>query len=247
MSLCVVAWKWRPNGTWSRQYDSVHVNALEKMLKAHLHIPHRLVCVTDDPRGINCETIPLWEHGETKTPQNKPNCYRRLYAFSKDAQKYFGPRFVSIDLDCLIVPGPDGKGLTPLIDQPGFMIVKGYREDTKKGCCPYNGSMWMMDTGAHSQVWEEFSPENSPALAQKNVLPNGHRYYGSDQAWIAHMMPNQKTWGPEDGVLSFVRDAQAHKIPSICRVMFFAGHMKPWSEKMQVVNKSIWEEYRKYL
>lgn len=245
--LVVVCWKWRPNGTWSRTYESVHVNALEKMLKSHLHIPHRLVCVTDDPIGINCETIPLWSHGETQTQPNKPNCYRRLYAFSKEAASIFGRRFLSIDLDCLLMPGPDGQGITTIIPETGFRIVNGYREDTKKGCCAYNGSMFIMEAGAHAEVWERYDPLTSPDLARTNVLPNGHKYYGSDQAWIAHMMPGEKTWGPEDGVLSFVRDAKNHEIPKNCRVMFFAGHMKPWSPKMESVNKTIWDEYKKYL
>lgn len=248
MTLTIVSWLWKPNGTWARAYSPDHVNALERMLKAHLHIPHRLVCVTDDPKGINCETIPLWDHGTVKTQLNKPNCYKRLYAFSRDAESIFGKRFVSIDIDCLIMPGPDGKGMTPLVDHAEkFMIVSGYREKENKGCCPYNGSMWMMDTGAHEKVWTDFDPLLSPALARENVMPNGTRYYGSDQAWIAHCLPGQKTWGPKDGVMSFVRDVKGAAIPASCRIMFFAGHLKPWSGPLKTNNPDIYNEYRKYL
>lgn len=246
--ITVVCWKWRPNGTWSRHYNSDHVNALERMLKQHLHTPHKLVCVTDDPTGINCETVPLWEYGETKTLPEKPNCYRRLYAFSNEAKNIFGDKFISIDLDCLIMPGPDGEGITPLVNQPDdFVIVNGYREATKKGCCPYNGSMWLLKAGSRAAAWEEFNPEKSPIEAQSNVLPNGKKYYGSDQAWLAHKFPNEKTWGPDDGVMSFVRDAKGKEIPESCRIMFFAGHIKPWSNHLQIGHPPIWNEYRKYL
>lgn len=244
--LTVVLWRWKKANGWSLNYTAEHVNAMCRMLKAHLHMAHRVVCVTDDPDGIECETIPLWEHGTTETLHGKPNCFKRLYAFSKDVVPIFGPRFVSMDLDCVIFPGRDGKGITPLFENDNdFMIVNGWRN--QRGCCPYNGSMWLMNTGARSHVWDTFDPITSPEATKGNRMPSGTKWFGSDQCWIAHAAPDEKTWCRADGVMSFVRDAKSRRVPHDCRIMFFAGHMKPWSSRMRTVNPTLGAEYQKYL
>jgi hypothetical protein len=245
--LTICTFLWKPNGTWSRRYEAKHVNAWARMITANLHIPHRLVCVTDDPTGIEIPTVPLWPMPIIQVAPNKPNCYKRLYAFSKNVKCWFGSRFAQIDLDCLIRPGPDGKGITPLLDHTDdFRILHGIRNG--RGCCPYNGSIWQMDTGARDHVWTSFDPKKSPDLSHKNTLPSGKKYYGSDQAWIAHCLPNEKTWDRGDGICSYVRDmGPADKIPDDCRIMFFAGAEKPWTDLVKQFHPSIWNEYSKYL
>ncbi len=65
------------------------------MLERHVHIPHRLVCVTDDPAGIDprVEIVPLWDKCRALG-----GCYNRLWVFSHEARDLFGDRFVCIDL-----------------------------------------------------------------------------------------------------------------------------------------------------
>jgi len=244
--LVIVTWLWGSTG-WRTGYGPEHVNACQRMVAKHLHVPHRFVCVTDNPEGIECETIPLWNHPVVDVERNKPNCYRRLYAFSKEAAQLFGPRFVSLDIDCLIMPGPDGRGITPLFENDAdFKILNGWRDE--RGCNPYNGSLWLMNAGARSHTWDNFDPAKSPAIAAQNKMPNGKNYYGSDQAWIAHSNPNEPTWCREDGILSYVRDmSHEDKIPKDCRIMFFAGQRKPWTPIMSRVHPAIWKEYQKYL
>jgi hypothetical protein len=250
--LTFVLWRWRKYQDWSLNYGADHVNAMCRQIDTHHHAPHRIVCVTDDPDGIECETIPLWDHGQVETERGKPNCYRRLYAFSKDVLPLFGPRFVSIDLDCVILPGPDGQGITPLFQNDNdFMIVNGWRgakdSPNGKGCCPYNGSMWMMNTGAREKVWTEFDPLISPQQHLNLRMPNGHKWFGSDQTWIALQCPDEKTWDAADGVYSFVRDARSRSQFTECRIMHFAGIMKPWTNQLARVNPMLWAEYKKYL
>ena len=184
------------------------------MVSRNLRMKHRLVCVTTetdlppyveriDPPGEFEDVAPQWG-------PRKPNCYRRLVMFRSDAAKTFGRRFVSMDLDC-IVGGP----LDPLFNRPEeFVIFKGTAPER-----PYNGSMMLLKAGARSQVYDEFDQAGADA--------SGARFYGSDQAWLAHILgPNEATWGEADGVwfldryLQFVRKVN----PTI---LFFPGKRKP--------------------
>jgi len=81
--LTVITWLWGSTG-WRQGYNATHVNTLEKMVAANLSIPHVFKCITDMPEGINCETVPLWPSPPTQTHPTKPNCYRRLRAFSEE-------------------------------------------------------------------------------------------------------------------------------------------------------------------
>lgn len=252
--LTVVLWKWERFNGWSDNYKVAHVNAVCRMLKEHLHIPHRILLITDRPDDpVECDTYPLWDHPVVQTPSGHPNCYKRLYAFSKDMKPVLGDRFVSIDLDCLILPGPDGRGITPLFENDNdFMIMNGWRgsspsDERGKGCCPYNGSIWMMKTGERSHVWDDFDPLTSPSATKDMRMPNGQKWYGSDQCWIAYKCPDEKTWGLKDGVQSFIRDGRGKRLGMECRVMFFPGHVKPWSNPMARLNLDIWNTYRKYV
>jgi len=38
---------------WGIKYDREYVNRLYSMVERNLTIPHRFICVTDDPRELN--------------------------------------------------------------------------------------------------------------------------------------------------------------------------------------------------
>src|SRR4030095_16148363 len=62
--LTVVCWKWRRPVTYRSQYAPETVHTLRRMVAAHYAKPHRFVCVTDDPTGLDgIETIPIWQDG----------------------------------------------------------------------------------------------------------------------------------------------------------------------------------------
>jgi hypothetical protein len=129
--LTFVCWKWHKDAKqqWRRNYNSNHVLALYRMLKANVTMPFRLICVTDDPGGLDdrIEVIPLWDHFPVANRGAKPNCYRRLYAFSKEAEALFGKKFVSIDLDLVIL-----KNIDSLFEGgEDFKIMQGW-------AAPYN-------------------------------------------------------------------------------------------------------------
>lgn len=235
--LTVICWLWKSTG-WRHGYSYVHVNAMQRMLERHLKIPHRLVCVTDNPEGINCETVPLWEQPIVNVAAHSPNCYRRLWVFSGEAREIFGDVILSIDLDCVIM-----DDITPIIDTSlEFKINKGI-------ICPYNGAMWLLKTGSRSFVWNCFDPEISPGLAAEQKNEDGRNYFGSDQAWISYCLKNEAVWTAEDGIYHFSDHITTKKNPVAenTRIMFFAGRLKPWMPYVYKLSPMLYNEYQQYL
>lgn len=179
-------------------------------------MPHRLAVVTHEdiniggvevirpPTDFDNVRIPTWN-------EKKPQCLRRLTMFKPDAAKWFGPRIISMDMDCVIT-GP----LDPLFNtNDDFRITIGTAPKQR----PYNGSLMMIKAGARPQVYNDFTPQRA-AMAGKHFL-------GSDQAWIAFSLGwGERTWDEKDGAVWF--SPRYSMTPPDCRVMFFPGTPKPW-------------------
>lgn len=218
--LSVVSWLWRAPKGYRSQFGAKHVNILASMVSRNYAAPHRFICVTDAPDGINSdiEIVPLWnDHAHIPSPHGpgNPSCYRRLKAFSAEAEEMFGKRFVSIDLDTVIV-----GDLAPIFDRTEDFIIWG---DTNPST-PYNGGLFMMTAGARRQVWETFDPARSPTVARKMG------YFGSDQAWIGACLGKKEAkWGTADGVYSY-RNHIKHtggRLPPGARIILFHGQTDP--------------------
>lgn len=233
----VICWKWQPAPGYRSTFGPEAVNILRRMVARHYDHPHRFVCCTDDPRGIDpaVEIVPLWrDHATLLSPHGpgKPSCYRRLRAFSDEAATWFGRRFVSLDLDCVIV-----GDLTPLWDRPEeFVIWTGQNSTT-----PYNSSMYVLTAAARRQVWDTFDPRTSPARTA------AAGFYGSDQAWLcACLGPREATWTKADGVYSFRNDLKfkTSSLPANARIVMFHGHRDPWDDPMCRELAWVREHYR---
>ena len=95
-----------------------------------------------------------------------------------ESQKYNG-KIISLDLDVVIT-----GSLDRIFDRnESFVILCGANAENP---CPYNGSVFMFDSGTHCNLWTEFS------LAKAQTIP----YYDfpDDQGWFWHMLPNAATW-----------------------------------------------------
>jgi hypothetical protein len=215
--LTVLTWLWKQPESRA-EYDARAVNVWAHMVSRNLSMPHRIACVTDMPEGIEpwIELIaPPGDFLDISNPDwsgKKPQCYRRLSMFRRDAAKIFGERFVCMDLDC-VVSGP----LDPLFDRGDDLVL--YRGTARTR--PYNGSMMLIRAGCRPQVFETFN--------QAAALESGALFCGSDQAWLAHCLGwNEKVWDEADGVYFFgSRYARLRRaVPP--RVLFFPGNVKPW-------------------
>ena len=218
-------------------FTAEHVNTFRNMVERHYPDEHEVVCITNMPEGIDerVRIVPLWdEYSDLHSPHgaHQPACYRRLRAFSSEMRDLIGPRFVSVDLDCVIV-----DDMRPLWNRTEDFVIYNYPMRTT----PYNGSMWLMDAGAREKVYTDFDPEISPQLARKAA------FKGSDQAWMCYALgPNEATWGYKDGIVAFRSDLKHRNyvLPPQSRIVFFQGLVDPWHSHALKVAPWIKDHYK---
>ena len=235
--LEVICWKWEPPANYRSQFRAVHVNILRHMVRRHLTIPHRFSCITDNPVGIEpgIRIIPLWKDLEgVRNPnvKNGPSCYRRLKAFSAEAEQIIGKRILSIDLDCVIT-----DDLVPLVSREEEFICWG---DTAKGTY-YNGGLWMLTAGTRTRVWDTFDHKTSPRETSRQ------RIIGSDQAWISLCLGGgEAKWGRDDGVYSFRNHihGKGSQLPQNAKIILFHGGHDPWHVNIQADYPWVKEFYK---
>lgn len=217
----IICWLWRqPEGRTS--YDASHVNIFADMVRRNCSIPFSLGCVTDMPEGINpgVDIIPLpTDFAEVKPVwgPRKPNCFRRLAMYRRDAADIFGgERIASFDLDCVI-----GGDLAPVLDRTEDLVLfKGTSPDRY-----YNGSLQLLTAGCRPQVFDDFN--------QAAALESGERFCGSDQAWLMHKLgPGEATWDEADGVYFYGRDWTSLRDTVAPRILFYPGKLKPWTARL---------------
>lgn len=222
--LTFVCWKWIRPGY--RAFLPEYVNILRGMIARHYEPPHRFVCITDDPEGLDggVEAIPMpVTFGSTANPAGArfPSCYRRLWNFSADAVRVLGPRIVALDIDVIIT-----GDLRPLFDRPeNFVAWTDSRESWQHKIA---GGLYMLRTGTHTHVWERFDPERSPDEARACGVN------GSDQGWMSYTLyPPQGAWTAADGVYSSKWIKPGRPLPHEVRIVSTPGDLKPWSPELQ--------------
>jgi hypothetical protein len=222
--LTVVCWKWQQPGGRAK-FSSEHVNVLRNMVERNYRNEHQVVCFTDDDRGIDrrVRCFPVSNsHGNLQNPLGPeyPSCYRRLVAFSPGFEQYVGERFISLDLDCVIV-----DDVTTLWDRPEDIVF--WQSPIRAP--DYNGSMWMVRTGSREELYTEFDPKTVPELTHKaNKI-------GSDQGWFSYRCPGEAVWTQDDGVWSWKPQLRNRRwiLPPGARIVFFPGAEQPWDESTQ--------------
>lgn len=230
--LTIVGWLWRdPN--CRTQYTVDHVNTWARMIHRNLTLEHRFLVFTDDTNDVfdpPIEKAPLWKEWHLlDNPQwqgDRPQCYVRLQAFSRapEVMKLLGPRYVSIDLDCVVMGNLDKI----LGRKEPFLIWKRPIIDKRKKKDVYNGSLWMMDTGCRPEVWEEFN-----GAVSTSSIPQEKEFLMTDQGWLLYKLgPKQPGWTEKDGVFMWSwLQRKGIPPPENCKIIFFNGFWKPWNYK----------------
>lgn len=234
--LSVVCWKWTQVGCRSK-FDASHVNVLRNMVERNYRGDWQMVCFTDDPTGIDprVKTVRIRDvFSDLHNPVGReyPSCYRRLSAFDSDFHEYVGGRFVSVDLDCVII-----KDITPLWDRTEDIVF--WQSPIRAP--DYNGSMWLVRTGSRPQLYKDFNPEKSPIITkQANKL-------GSDQGWFSFRCPGEAVWTSDrDGIYAWNPQLLNRRwlLPPNASIVFFPGIENPWHESSQRKAPWILEHYR---
>jgi len=232
--LTVLSWKWGAA-------QAEHVNIHKRMIARTLKRPHRYLCVTDDTRGVQAETFPLWDDLSTLVSPHgvdKPSCYRRLKIFDPETTRAMGIRdddiVLSIDLDVVAIKDLDfllSRGGDA--DFIGWIIHCGWHHRT------VNGTIFMLRAGRLPHIWHQFDPAKSPAIARHSG------YFGTDQGWLSLNLAHWPGWTREDGVVPFTGDlAHRSALPPHTRLVSFHGTRKPWDEYVQKAHPWILEHWR---
>ena len=229
--ISIVTFKWKNSKQGYKlknpvEYSAEHVNILYASIKRNTTIPFKFFCVTDDTTGIAPEinTINLWDKCK-----NLGGCYNRLFIFSEEVKDLFGPRFISIDLDCAIVSNIDDI----LRNDNDFVINTFY--NTGSWGQKYNGALIMMDTGSRSKVWKTFDYEESPKLMAE--MKKQEKLVGSDQAWIQYVLgEDENRFTPDDdGVYDYKSLKKFdYELPSNAKIIFFPGKQDPKLKKENI-------------
>jgi hypothetical protein len=226
--LTIVTFKWNhtsgeplPAVARGVKYDAEYVNKLYHAIERNLTIPHRFVCITDDPTGIDCETFPLWDWG-----REYGRCFTRLKLFDPAMKREFGKRIACIDLDTVITGNLDG-----VFGLKENFIIHSYYPDRHKYQQKYNGSLLMMNTGCRPQVFSEFKGKESVELLKN--LQDEKKILGSDQGWINYILGDDEARFGEDDGIYHLRNIMHHpkrkrgELPKGVKMVMFSGNQDP--------------------
>ncbi|MBZ9759485.1 hypothetical protein LB553_01100 [Mesorhizobium sp. CA8] len=189
---------------WGTKYGPEYVAKLASAVRRNLKQPHRFAVFFPQEEDAYLTEI--------------PGCFARLRAFDPEWQASNGiepgDKIVCMDLDLVVTGSLDG-----LFDRyEPFTILQGVNSANP---CPFNGSLWALTAGYRPDVWHEFSPE----LAAKVPFYE----FPDDQAWLADMIPEARSFGPEDGVYAFQKKGwpKGEALPKNARIVAFPGWRDP--------------------
>jgi len=212
---------------WGKKYPSEYVNILHASVKRNLTLPHRFICITDDPRGL---------HPEIEVKDlimcNKFNSgwWHKLSYFASPLYDIEGT-VLTLDLDIVIV-----ENIDCFFEMEGDFCIQ--RDIIPKN--GFNSSIMRFEAGKHSDILGKWNP----AWIGK-YLPSGEWMWG-DQAWITKNRPKATTW-QEGWVRSYKWECCKHvyaktgynrnrnrnnksfkfELPVGCKIIMFHGKPHP--------------------
>lgn len=217
-----------PTGAEPRSFKPEHVARLAQLVRQHLPMPHRFVCICDEvpteSNGVTWMRTPesAKKAGQMRSPEGNrfPSCYRRLWAQSEEAALVLSDWVLLIDID--LVPVDDW---TPLIrPDDDFVGWRPYRDWGRK--LRIGGGIYGFKPGANTHVWTDFMRNPHAAVAEARNA--GFR--GSDQAWLSHKLAHKvPIYGRDTGIYSIRDLGTDHTLPPDARLVQFNGPQKPWS------------------
>ena len=226
-ALQIITFKWNAGIHDKKKllFGCDHVNKLYSALKRNLTIPFIFTLITDEPEADiplldkNIDVMKLWEWGN-----NFPKCYRRLFAFSKDAT--LANKIAWIDLDVVITGNCDD--VFNMLNHNSFIAYANPDLPNK-----YNGSLVMWHRDKYHHVFENFD-------FKKAVLETKSRnLIGSDQAWLDISIPNGLAIGKYQGIYSYRGDIRINNLdvpPENCKMVIFHGQFDPAQEDINNIN-----------
>ena len=206
---------------WGAKYGPEYVNRLYGMAMRHISRPTRVVCLTDNPKGIRSEVAchPLPELPLLDNSIERGWC--KIGAFAPEVAELLDETVLYLDLDIVIV-----DSLDPLFDQPGsFLIIHDwYHKLARIG----NSSVFRFHPRRSTEVFTQYC-RDFERISKK------HR---NEQEYLTTYMADAGALGfwPRGWCVSFRRDCvpwwpwrlwQTTRKPEGSRILVFHGDPKP--------------------
>lgn len=206
---------------WGTLYGPEYVNRLYRMIRAHCAGPCRLVCLTDDPKGIDggVECLPCPRIEVPEPYSCKP--WRKLATFAP-ADRLFGLSgdWLFLDLD-VVICGPLEDFFSFQADED-FVVMQNW---TQPGKGIGNTSVYRFRVGALAWVLEKLEREHQSIFRQ----------FRNSQTFISRTLGAPVFW-PDSWCVLFkvhcvprwpLRFWKAPTIPAGARVIAFPGFPNP--------------------
>lgn len=233
MITCVI-WK------WGKKYSRLHVERMQAMLRRHLSLPHRIVCITDRagqlPPGVFAAKMP-----EVLSCDHKG--LRRMWLYSKEATR-LGDRLFQLDLDVVLTDSIDS-----IVDRPEPFVIWKSDSNWKDGWA-YNATVMLITPGAKDDVWRRYRDDPVRIIAEAEADGWGAKV-NSDQAIACYLMKDQQipVWTQDDGIYAYRVFAGKHGdrgqvLPAGAKIVSFHGPRDPSIPDLQKKSPWILEHWR---
>ncbi len=218
---------------WGARFGPDYVNVLYRAVQRHLAAPHRFVCLTNQPEGIDAgvEIMPIQDFGVPEVEWTKRGCWPKVALFGPGV---FADDEVALylDLDVLVV-----GDLSPFVDllrdasafytlrewNPALWRVLPVARRPDRGS---QGSVYVWHAGEQRHLFEHFT---------SHVAEVRDKYW-SDRFYLPEMARNTR-YLPHDWCLSFKNHClppwpvnlirPEARIPQGAKIIVFHGRPRP--------------------
>lgn len=212
------------------------------MLQRHLHVPYRVVCLTDQPKGLPKDVEPAKIPKQSIVPFDNKGM-RRMWLYSADAAK-LGERLFQLDLDVVITDTID-----PIVNRPEPFVI--WKSDSNwKDKWAYNATVMLISPPAKDDVWQRWIRNPNQVMKEADSDGWGPKV-NSDQAIACYLMKDQDVavWTQADGIYAYRVFAGKHGergyyLPTGARIVSFHGPRDPSVADLQVKSPWLLEHWR---
>lgn len=203
---------------WGIKYGPEYVNKLHSMVRRHLTIPFRFVCLTDDNQGLDpgVDSFPLIN---LDIPDGPERGWDKLTTFSSPLYDLAG-QALFVDLDVVIVDnidcffGHDAK----------FPIIKDWVKQDVTG----NSSVYRFTVNAHCDILDYFRENHQDVMSQVRNEQEYLSWYVARQGelsyWPDHWCKSFKYHCNQGALRSWFHPPEK---PDDAKIIVFHGNPNP--------------------
>lgn len=199
------------------------------MVNRHCTIPHRTLCVSDEPiEGV--ETVPMdWSKHVPGT------IFARLAQHGPLGHK-LGSRVLSLDLDIVVT-----RNIDHIVNRPEPIILWRNPNFPAPNRSFYQSSVQLFTPGARPQLYDDFDPKETIKFVN-------WRFGGREQAWLAERLDwNEAHFDEKDGIYGAGRlggKGVYSELPENACIVSFPGARAPWQAEVQEKHPWVREHWR---